>query len=122
MKGMSFHAYHGVFGAEKELGQKFSVDCELSANLRDAGKTDDLRLTLNYAKVYEDIRAIVQGERHNLVETVAERIAQTLIAKYPRIDGLTVRVKKPHVAIAGSVEYLGVEITRKREDFPEQSS
>ena len=98
---------------ENTLGQKFVVDATIFADLRHAGKTDDLHDTLDYAAIYDKIKTIVEGKPHKLVETLAERIAGAILAER-KVDSVQVQVRKPHVAVPGVVESLGVEIYRTR--------
>ncbi|GAQ85018.1 dihydroneopterin aldolase [Klebsormidium nitens] len=114
LKGLVFHGYHGVLEEERRLGQKFVVDIEASADLARAGRTDDLADTVNYAAVYQDVRDIVEGPPRLLLETVAQSIADVILGRYSKVDDLTITVKKPHVAIHGTCEYLGIRIHRTR--------
>lgn len=114
LKGLVFHAYHGCHAAEAELGQKFVVDVEVSYDLSEAGRTDDLTKTIDYGKIYEDVKSIVTGKRYNLIEAVAEDIAQTILKKYT-VSQVRVCVKKPQAPIAGMLEYAAVEIVRSAE-------
>lgn len=58
------------------------------------------------------VRQIVEGPPMNLLESVAQQIASTTLSKYPQISAVRVTVGKPHVAVQGPVDYLGVEILR----------
>jgi dihydroneopterin aldolase len=113
MRGLAFYGYHGVMPEENRLGQRFIVDIDLSVPLGDAGRTDDLTKTVNYAAVLVDVRAIVEGPPVKLIETVAERIAAKILGAYG-VDEVRVRVKKPDVPIPATLEYVGVDITRRR--------
>ena len=62
--GMEFYGYHGCLPTEREQGQRFVVDAELFLELRQAGKSEALQDTVNYADVFEQIRQIVEGEFH----------------------------------------------------------
>ena len=116
LKGMVFYGYHGVTPQEKELGQPFVVDLELEVDLKTAGESDDLRDTVNYSQVYSVAKEMVEGPSHNLLESVAEGLAQNLLRSFP-LDGVTVLVTKPHVPIKGAVlEGTGVELHRRRGD------
>eukprot|EP00889_Picochlorum_renovo_P008701 jgi/Picre1/35731/NNA_003191.t1 len=79
LKGLVFHGYHGVLPEENTLGQKFLVDATMYTNLRNAGNSDNLHDTIDYAKTYSMIKNIVEGKPHNLIESVAERIAQDIL-------------------------------------------
>ena len=112
---MVFYGYHGVLPEERSLGQRFVVDVDLSADLRKAGESDDLTLTVNYAKVLDLVKSIVTGPSFLLIETVAERIASAVFADYPLVDAITVAIRKPSVPISSAV--LGsseVRIERSR--------
>lgn len=60
------------------------------------------------------VEEVVEGPAQNLLETVAQKIALTTFKKHPQISAVRVKVGKPHIAIRGSVDYLGVEILRYR--------
>jgi dihydroneopterin aldolase len=103
LNDMIFYGYHGVLPEERTLGQRFVVSVELRTDLRSAGATDDLRQTVNYAEVYGIVRTIVTGEPRQLIEAVAEQIAQQVLAGYEAVESLTVSIRKPEVPMAGSV-------------------
>ena len=116
LEGMTFFGYHGVSLAEKELGQRFVVDVEILTDLAAAGRSDDLAQTVNYAQVYRLVKEVVEGPSLNLIEAVAERIADVLLA-LQRVEAVRVRVRKPWAPIRGSVlSAAAVEIERKRID------
>jgi dihydroneopterin aldolase len=115
LAGMQFYGYHGVFPEENKLGQRFAVDVELSLDLSSAGKTDDLKQTVNYAEAYALIKQIVEGPPFRLIEALAEKIASDLLHQYTIVNDVTVRVVKPHPPIQGQLEYVAAEISRKRE-------
>ena len=92
------------------------MSATLATDLRAAGRSDDLAHTVNYAQVYAQIREVVEGPAQSLIESVAERVAAAILAGHPRVRAVTVSVEKPHVAVAGVVQSLGVEITRAREE------
>jgi dihydroneopterin aldolase len=116
LEGMRFYAYHGVNPEERVQGQRFTVDLVIEADARAAGETDDLTKTVNYSKVYEVVRGIVEGEPKKLIETVAEKIAAAVLDQFPLARAVTVTVRKPEVAIKGSIlDESGVRIRRSRE-------
>ena len=68
---MQFYGRH-VNPEEQVLGQRFEVDVDLRVDTRPAALQDDLRLTINYAQVYKAVKQIVEEERFDLIETLAE--------------------------------------------------
>ncbi|KAJ8616643.1 hypothetical protein MRB53_036015 [Persea americana] len=115
LRGLKFHGFHGVKEEEKKLGQKFLVDVDAWLDLRKAGKTDCLSDTVSYTAIYSIVQEVVEGPSQNLLESVAHLIANATLLKFPQISAVRVKVGKPHVAVRGPVDYLGVDIIRYRE-------
>ncbi len=116
LEGLQFYAYHGVNPEEQALGQRFLVDVALATDLRAAGRSDDLALTINYSVVYKRIRAIIEGPPRQLIEAVAEEIAAALLAEFSA-EAVTVTVRKPEVALKGAfLGAAGVRIRRAKGD------
>ena len=113
LKNMVFYGYHGVHESEKELGGKFEVDIELFKDLKQAGKTDDLKYTLDYEKVYKTVNNCVKNNKYYLIETLSERIAQSVLQRY-KTDKVVVRVRKPHAPVKGVLDTVEVEIVRSK--------
>ncbi len=78
--GMAFFGYHGCLAEERANGQRFLVDAVLYLDLAEAGRTDDLSKTVDYGAVFDEVRAVVEGAPCRLLEAVAERVAQKLLA------------------------------------------
>ena len=111
--GMTFHGTHGVYEHERLQAQPFEVDVELALNLQPAGLSDDLSQTVDYSRVFDTCRQIVESTRFNLVEALAEAIAHEILAGFPA-EEVTVRVRKPSVDLGGPFRGVGVEIRRRR--------
>jgi len=114
MKNAVFYAYHGVQSDEQNLGGKFEVDVDLTCDLRRGAKSDHLRDTVDYVKVYETITGVVLGKKYYLLEALGEAIATDLLRNFRRVREVTVRVRKPGVPIRGVVDTVEVELHRKR--------
>lgn len=113
LEGMLFEGTHGVNEEEQRIPQPFEVDVELALNLQPAGLADDLALTIDYARVFDTCRQIVESTRFNLLEAIAEAIAQELLVQFPA-DVVTVRIRKPKVDLGGPFRATGIEIRRRR--------
>ncbi len=114
LAGMAFAGRHGVLDSERLDAQPFEVDVEIVLDLRPAGTTDDLALTVDYGAVFETCRAIVEGPGVRLIEALAERIAAALLAGFPAAGDVVVRVRKPRAPLPGTFAWAGVEIRRGR--------
>jgi len=113
--GMSFYGYHGVTAAEKETGRMYEVDCELEVDLADAGHSDELKDTIDYAEVYELVRSTVEGTAFALLEGLAAALAIKILDRFPAYR-VTLRVRKMTPPIAGHIKFIEVEITRYQAD------
>ncbi|KAK9016450.1 hypothetical protein V6N11_078949 [Hibiscus sabdariffa] len=114
LRGLMFHGYHGVKPEEKKLGQKFLIDVDAWMDLRSAGKSDNITDTISYTAIYRIVKEVVEGKSHDLLESVAQTIASKIFTNHSQISAVHVKVGKPHVAVAGSFDYLGIEIIRYR--------
>ncbi|MEO3948088.1 2-amino-4-hydroxy-6-hydroxymethyldihydropteridine diphosphokinase [Gorillibacterium sp. CAU 1737] len=111
---MQFYGYHGVFPEENKLGQHFYVDLELTLPLSRAGFGDDLNETINYAELYGRVRTIVVDRTFRLIEALAEHIAQDLLAAYPVLQEVLVRVTKPNPPFEITFAGVSIELRRSR--------
>jgi dihydroneopterin aldolase len=113
LDAMVFHGTHGVYEEEQQAPQPFEVDVELVLNLQPAGLSDDLGRTIDYSRVFDTCRQIVESTRFNLIEALAEAIAQEILAGFAA-DEVTIRIRKPKVQMGGNLRSAGVEIRRRR--------
>ncbi|ARJ39142.1 MULTISPECIES: dihydroneopterin aldolase [Sporosarcina] len=115
LNDMEFYGYHGALPEENKLGQRFRLTVSLATDLAEAGQTDDLSKTMNYAEVYEMCKNIVEGEAVHLIETVAETVAGTIMTDFAeKVNGVRVVLIKPDPPIRGHYSSVSVEITRGR--------
>lgn len=113
---MAFYGYHGVFPEENKLGQRFYVDLVLECDLKEAGITDHLEHTVNYGEIYEVSRDVVEGKPFKLVESVAETLAAKILAAFPLVQEVMVKVTKPDPPIRGHYDSVAIGITRGRDN------
>lgn len=115
LSGMSFYGYHGVTAAEKETGRMFEVDCELEVDLAEAGQSDSLVDTVDYARVYDIVKAGLEETAFALLEGIASALAAKLLDSFP-VYRVTLRVRKMAPPIAGQIRFIEVEVTRYQGD------
>lgn len=113
---MRFSARHGVLPDEKVTAQPFEVDLVLHADLAPAAERDDLDATVDYAGLFDLVRAIVEGTTRDLIEALAGSIASAVLAATPPdlVDAVEVRVRKPEAPIDGSFDTVEASILRRR--------
>ncbi len=111
--GITAFGYHGVLDTEKRDGQTFVVDVALGVDTRDAAATDDLARTVDYSAVAAQVVALVEGEPADLIETLAQRIADAALA-FPRVAVVEVTVHKPEAPVGVPFDDVIVTIVRRR--------
>lgn len=113
LTGVGCVGYHGVLEAEKQTGQPFFVDATLYCDLRRAAAEDQLAATVDYAAVAECIRDLVTGQSYDLIETLAERIAASILDSFP-VQALEITVHKPKAPIEVTFSDVSVTIFREK--------
>ena len=114
IKDLEIYANHGVFASEKQNGQPFIITAELSVDLKEAGVTDDLEKTVNYADICADINVIMTEQNYDLIEAVAENISSTILLKYDKIKEIRIIISKPEAPIDMVFDTVYVDLTRKK--------
>ncbi|MEZ0446738.1 2-amino-4-hydroxy-6-hydroxymethyldihydropteridine diphosphokinase [Cellulomonas sp. ICMP 17802] len=117
LTGITAMGYHGVFEHERREGQTFVADVVVHLDTRRAAARDDLAHTLNYGELAEQVAAVLSGEPVDLIETVAERIAATVLAS-GIVQAVDVAVHKPNAPIQVPFGDVVVAIHRDRSKLP----
>jgi dihydroneopterin aldolase len=102
-----------VLSEERERAQPFELDLDLEADLSFAGASDDLTETIDYGVAVAVAEKVVQNEQHLLLERVAHRIAEDLLA-LDRVDGVRVTIRKVRPPVPQDLNTSGVTIVRRR--------
>ncbi|MDI5962881.1 dihydroneopterin aldolase [Streptomyces sp. SL13] len=114
LRGLKARGHHGVFPRERAEGQTFMVDLTLGLDTTEAAATDDLTRTVHYGVVAEEAVAVVQGEPVNLIETLAQRIADQCFT-HPVVQEVEVTVHKPDAPITVPFDDVTITISRRRQ-------
>ncbi|MDR3068827.1 MAG: dihydroneopterin aldolase, partial [Cellulomonas sp.] len=121
LRGLAAHGYHGVHEHERRDGQRFVVDIVAHTDTRPAAADDDLSRTLDYGRLAGQVVAVLTGPPVALLETLAERIAATVLA-HPQAVAVDVTVHKPHApllnqpdAVSAAVEFADVVVSVRRD-------
>jgi dihydroneopterin aldolase len=113
VRGLTIRGHHGVFEHERREGQDFVVDVALGIDTTRAAGTDDLRDTVDYGTLSEQLKAAVERDPVDLLETLAQRLADVCLA-HPQVRDVEVTVHKPHAPIQVPFEDVALTIARSR--------
>jgi 7,8-dihydroneopterin aldolase/epimerase/oxygenase len=109
-----FYAYHGVMADEQNLGGKFEIDIDMCGDFSEAARTDSLKNTVDYERVYGFVGSTVLAKKYYLLEALARVIARGILDEFPPVLSVTVRIRKPHPPVRGVVDYVEVETSEQR--------
>lgn len=110
LEGMEFHAFHGCLEKERREGNTFIVDFHAEAGLKNAVKSDDLKDTIDYGRIY-DIVAMQMAIPSNLLENVAGRISEAIRKEFKEIAFCKIRVSKKCPPVNGLCAWSRVTVT-----------
>jgi len=113
IKNLEVFARHGVLPEENKLGQKFLISAYLYIDTKEAGKADDLSKSIHYGEVCSFIHDYVKDHTFQLIESVAEQLAEQLLHNLSRLKEVEIEVKKPWAPIGLPLEAVSVKIRRK---------
>jgi dihydroneopterin aldolase len=112
--GIECFGHHGVFEFEKRQGQTFVIDLALGLDTAPAAASDDLRDTVDYGSLVLSVKAAVEKDPVDLIESLAQRIADVCLLD-ARVEWARVTVHKPDAPIETTFSDVALTITRKRE-------
>jgi 7,8-dihydroneopterin aldolase/epimerase/oxygenase len=115
LRGLRVQGHHGVFEHERRDGQEFIVDVELGLDTRAAARGDDLSATVHYGELAERLHDAVSSDPVDLIETLAQRLADVCLAQQP-VAWVEVTVHKPEAPIRVSFDDVSLTIHRSRDD------
>jgi dihydroneopterin aldolase len=114
LRGLRLAGTHGVLPEERVRAQPFEVDVDLELDMTDAGRSDSLGDTVDYGLVVERVADVVTGPHCDLLEHLAERIADAaLAAGGSRTAAVTVTVRKLRPPVPFELSSAGVTVSRR---------
>lgn len=113
LRGLRVSGRHGALPGEQEAPQPFEIDLDLEADVGRAGVSDRLEDTVDYGRAARAAVAVVADERWNLLERIAERVAEDVLACDRRITGVVVTVRKLRPPVP-TLATAGVRLRRRR--------
>lgn len=114
LRGLRAAGRHGVLASERAAGQEFGLDLELEVDTRPAAASDALADTVDYGAVAQRAVAVLGGEPVDLLETLAARVAGTVLAD-DGVAAVTVTVHKPQAPLTVPFDDVAVVVRRTRD-------
>lgn len=109
LRNVRFHAFHGVMPQERKVGADFLVNLRVGYPLEKAMQSDEVSDTLNYAALYEVVKAEMM-QPSNLLEHVAGRIADAIVKHFPQVTSIDLALTKQNPPMGADCDGAGVEI------------
>jgi 7,8-dihydroneopterin aldolase/epimerase/oxygenase len=113
LTGLRAFGHHGVYDDERRDGQHFVVDAVLEVDASTAAVSDDVTDTVHYGELASALVEIVEGDPVNLLERLAQRLADRCLAD-SRVQAASVTVHKPQAPIPHEFSDVAVTIRRSR--------
>lgn len=117
LRGLRAVGTHGVLPEERARAQPFEVDLDVVTDLAAAARSDALADTVDYGALAVAVAALVADERHDLVERLAGRIAEHVLAD-ERVRAVTVTVRKLRPPVPVDLASAAVRLTRTAAEGP----
>jgi dihydroneopterin aldolase len=111
LASLRLQAHIGVTEEERRTRQRLELDLELYADLDRAGRSGDLRDTIDYRQAADAVRALIEGRPWHLVEAAAHGVATDLLERFPAVGRTVVRVRK---YVLPETSYVEVQMERRR--------
>jgi dihydroneopterin aldolase len=114
LRGLRLAGIVGVLPHEQAQAQPLELDVDVRLDLRPAGRSDTLGDTVDYGALCAVAETVVSATRYALLEALAEHLATALLDADPRIDAVTLAVRKLRPPVAQQLSTSGVRVTRER--------
>jgi dihydroneopterin aldolase len=114
VQGIEFYAYHGVPDAEQQIGHRYRADLIVDLDLREAGRTDELRHTVSYGDLARLVIQVGTSQRCRLLERLAEQMCAAILEQFPQIQRVELFLAKRLPPTGTITELAGVKIIRSR--------
>lgn len=109
LKGIQIYAYHGVLPQENKVGSYFYIDLDIKTDFSNASQTDKLNDTISYADIYYRLKEEMKITS-NLLEHVAERIAERLFHDFPSIMEMDIKIAKENPPMGAIAQSIGISV------------
>lgn len=115
LEGLEFYSYHGFYEEERKVGNKFSIDVTIQANLSDAMKKDSLEKTIDYEALYKIVKEQIETPSR-LIETLAYNILNAIYDKFPFIESAEIAISKFNPPMGGICKRALVRLKKHKDE------
>ena len=112
LEGLSVFGHHGARPFEQEAGQRLEIDLELDTLDRRAEESDRLADAVDYDRLYQTVREVVEERSFKLLEALASTIAATILERF-RVRRVRVRIAKQNLGWTTGGRAV-IEVDRER--------
>ena len=109
---MVFYGFHGVYPEERKLGQRFNVNLCIYTDDNHDAKIKDLSDTVDYTKIYDEVKQIMEIQQFHLLEDCANTIITNILNDFILVTGVKVIIEKPGVPINATLSSVAIEMER----------
>ena len=106
---MEFHAYHGCYDLEQQVGNRFCVELTLTTELGEVAAEDNVEKAVNYLDVYESVERQMRIKQRT-IERVAMNIITAIRTEFPAVCGVRCTVAKMAPPLGGKVGRVSVTL------------
>ncbi|MCS7187860.1 MAG: dihydroneopterin aldolase [Armatimonadota bacterium] len=117
VSGLTILSKVGCLPVEQSVPQPIEVDIALEMDLREVGKTDDLKKGVDYRKVCDVVRQVLERNSFKLLESAAYTIAHNLLQQFPKVQRVRIEVRKPHPPIPVPLQFASVRMELSRDEI-----
>ncbi|OUN58145.1 dihydroneopterin aldolase [Alistipes sp. An66] len=111
LQRMEFRALHGCYELERKVGNRFTVDVEITAELGDAAAEDSVEKAVNYLTVYEVVRRQMAVTQRT-IERVSMNIIDTIRTEFPQVRHVKCTVSKLAPPLGGKLDRVSVVLEK----------
>ena len=112
LNNMIFYGFHGVYPEERKLGQRFNVNLCIYTNDSNDINIKELADTVDYTKIYDEVKQIMEVQQFHLLEDCANTIITNILKDFSLVSGVKVIIEKPGVPINASLSSVAIEMER----------
>lgn len=114
LRGLRALGHHGALAGEQDRRQPFEIDLDVEVDLAAAARTDHLADTVDYGALARVAAGVVSDERWRLLERLAQRVAEEVLAVDRQVVAVTVSVRKLRPPVPVDLGSAGVKLTVRR--------